>query len=110
MPIFLMQCSSKKEDITAETSDIDFLQEQLDDLEYIVKNNTGNIDSENINSFNEPNQDQDNHAETIQILNSLQLLLSPSIRGLMTFSSKSSIALIFFLTSPSCPVSSGASI
>ena len=68
MPIFLMQCSSKKENITAETSDIDFLQEQLDDLEYIVKNNTGNIDAENINSFNEPNQDQDKHDETIQIL------------------------------------------
>ena len=61
MPIFLMQCSSKKEDITTETSDIDFLQEQLGDLEYIVKNNTGNIDAENINSFNESNQDQDKH-------------------------------------------------
>ena len=69
MPIFLTQCASKKEDISAsDETEIDFLQEQLDDLEYIVKNNVGNSNTENINSFNQADTDSENHSETIQIL------------------------------------------
>ena len=68
MPIFLMQCSSKKEDITANESDIEFLQGQLDDLEYIVKNSGGNDDSEKLNSLNQLDVDENNQSETIQIL------------------------------------------
>tara|TARA_B100001094_G_scaffold126202_1_gene122318 strand:- start:11409 stop:12260 length:852 start_codon:yes stop_codon:yes gene_type:complete len=69
MPIFLTQCASKKEDISAsDETEIDFLQEQLDDLEYIVKNNVGNSNTENINSFNQTDADSENHSETIQIL------------------------------------------
>ena len=68
MPIFLMQCSSKKEDITADESDIEFLQGQLDDLEYIVKNSGGNDDSEKLNSLNQLDVDENNQSETIQIL------------------------------------------
>lgn len=69
MPIFLTQCASKKEDISAnDETEIDFLQEQLDDLEYIVKNNVGNSNTENINSFNQTDTDSENHSETIQIL------------------------------------------
>ena len=69
MPIFLTQCASKKEDISAnDETEIDFLQEQLDDLEYIVKNNVGNSNTENSNSFNQTEIDSENHSETIQIL------------------------------------------
>ena len=69
MPIFLTQCASKKEDISAsDETEIDFLQEQLDDLEYIVKNNVGNSNIENINSFNQAEADSENHSETLQIL------------------------------------------
>ena len=69
MPIFLTQCASKKEDITAsDETEIDFLQNQLDDLEYIVKNNAGNSNTENINSLNQTEIDSENHSETIQIL------------------------------------------
>ena len=68
MPIFLMQCASKKEDIVADVSDIEFLQGQLDDLEYIVKNNVGSNDSEVSNSYNQLDVDEDSQSETIQIL------------------------------------------
>ena len=69
MPIFLTQCASKKEDISAsDETEIDFLQEQLDDLEYIVKNNVGNSNIENMNSFNQAEADSENHSETLQIL------------------------------------------
>ena len=68
MPIFLMQCSSKKEDITASESDIEFLQGQLDDLEYIVKNSVGSDDLEKFNSLNQLDADENNQSETIQIL------------------------------------------
>ena len=69
MPIFLTQCASKKEDISAsDETEINFLQEQLDDLEYIVKNNVGNSNIENMNSFNQAEADSENHSETLQIL------------------------------------------
>ena len=49
MPIFCLFCASKDKDLVADNSEVDYLQEQLDDLEYIV-NVTGRMSEDIISS------------------------------------------------------------
>ena len=67
IPIFCMHCASKNEEVQFEEDDIDFLQEQINDLEYIVKNST---DIDIIDSINSSvsSEEESTNAATIQIL------------------------------------------
>ena len=67
IPIFCMHCASKNEEVQFEEDDIDFLQEQINDLEYIVKNSTDIDIIDSINSSVSSEEESTNTA-TIQIL------------------------------------------
>ena len=69
IPLFCMYCASKNEEALSDISDIDYLQEQLDDLEYIVKNNAGDDLDLGVNSLEKNTKDQQaDQGATIQIL------------------------------------------
>jgi len=69
MPIFCLFCASKDKDLVADNSEVDYLQEQLDDLEYIVKNNTeGDNYAANQLTRQDMGSNASDNAATIQIL------------------------------------------
>ena len=68
IPFFCMYCASKNEDIQSDVSDIEYLQEQLDDLEYIVKNTPRSNTEKDIDVLNQKKEEAMDYSSTIQIL------------------------------------------